>query len=114
VLATVEEGPAEAKDATPGGPAKAGGEVGETTVRLRGVRAEGDVVVVRAGDELTAARITYDPNSHWIRAAGTDDNPAVYTAGPGSRTAGREFLWNTKTWKMRVVGASGQASGGGR
>ena len=47
-------------------------------VQLRSVRAEGNVVVRRGGDELTAPRLTYDPVTHWIRAMGTDQTAAVY------------------------------------
>jgi hypothetical protein len=82
-------------------------------VQLRGVRADGNVVVVRADAELNAPRLTYDPLSHWIKADGTDQTPAVVTSGPrASGTEAREIYWNTQTWKLRVVDAVGRATPG--
>jgi hypothetical protein len=113
VIALLEDAPLPAGPA-PGEPVKAAGDIKAPPVRLRSVRAEGNVVVVRGGEELTAPRLTYDPQSHWIRAVGTDDVPAVFSAGRGNTTNAREFQWNTQTWKMRVVGAAGRAAGSGR
>ena len=115
VVALFEDAPPPPPEADARGEAvKAAGEMKASPVRLRTVRAEGRVVVVRGGEELTAPRITYDPLSHWIRAVGTDDVAAVFSNGRGNSTTGREFEWNTKTWKVKVTGAAGRASGAGR
>jgi hypothetical protein len=80
-------------------------------VQLRSVRAEGNVSVMRGGEELTAPRLVYDPISHWIRAIGTDQTSAVFAASnTGNTTSAREFQWNTQTWKMRVIGAAGRVT----
>jgi hypothetical protein len=100
--------PAHAPAPAPANPAM--GIVGPS-VQLRSVRVEGNVHVVRGTEELTAPRLTYDPISHWMRASGTDQTPAVFTSGPrGSGVTAREVVWNTKTWKIRAEGVSGRAA----
>jgi hypothetical protein len=82
------------------------------SVNLRSMRAEGNVNVVRGQDELNAPRLTYDPQSHWLRATGTEQTPAVFSSGPrGSGLTAREFFWNTDTWKIRAVDVTGRAPG---
>jgi hypothetical protein len=113
VVTTFEDAAAPAKGA--GAPVVAASkgalDMKAAPVQLRSVRAEGNVVVRRGGDELTAPRLTYDPVTHWIRAMGTDQTAAVYTpAGRGSGTTARGFEWNTQTWKIRVDNAAGRAA----
>ena len=113
VVATFEEVAAPAKGAAAAVPAasKSALDMKAAPVQLRSVRAEGNVVVRRGGDELTAPRLTYDPVTHWIRAMGTDQTAAVYSpAGRGNGTTAREFQWNTQTWKIRVSNAAGRAA----
>jgi hypothetical protein len=110
VIATLEDAP-QSDNAKPGEAVPAAGDMKAPPVRLRSVRAEGHTAVVRGTDELTAPRLTYDPQSQWIRAVGTDDTPAVFRAGQGGTTTGREFHWNTKTWKVKIVDAAGRATG---
>jgi hypothetical protein len=117
VVAIFEDAPKDAPK--PGAAAPAAGtskdaaDVNMPKVRLRSVRAEGDVMVNRDGDELVAPRLTFDPITHWIRAVGTPQNPAVYTqAGRAGTTTAREFHWNTQTWKMRIIDAAGRTAAG--
>jgi hypothetical protein len=82
------------------------------SVDLRSVRAEGNVNVVRGTEELNAPRLTYDPQSHWLRAMGTDQAPAVFSSGPrGNGLTARELQWNTDTWKIKAVDVTGRGAG---
>jgi hypothetical protein len=110
VVATFED--AKKPNGTASAPATpAGMGIGGPNVDLRSVRAEGNVNVVRGTEELNAPRLTYDPQSHWLRAMGTDQSPAVFTSGPrGSGLSARELQWNTDTWKVKAVDVSGRGS----
>jgi hypothetical protein len=114
VVATFEE----AKDkpgaaSAPAAPAKppAMGMNGPS-MDLRSVRAEGNVNVIRGTEELNAPRLTYDPQSHWITAMGTDQQPAVFSSGQrGNGLTARELQWNVDTWRIKAVDVSGRAAG---
>jgi hypothetical protein len=111
VVTTFEDVAAPAKGAPVPAASKSALDMKAAPVQLRSVRAEGNVVVRRGGDELTAPRLTYDPVTHWIRAMGTDQTAAVYSpAGRGDGTTAREFEWNTQTWKIRISNAAGRAA----
>jgi hypothetical protein len=113
VVATFED--AKKPDAAASRPAPAnpaGMGIGGPNVDLRSVRAEGSVNVVRGTEELNAPRLTYDPQSHWMRAMGTEQTPAVFTSGPrGNGLTARELQWNTDTWKIKAVDVTGRATG---
>jgi hypothetical protein len=96
-------------DATPKPPTPpVAGDDKTPKIQLRSIRAEGNVSVVRGTEELTAPRLTYDPITHWMRAIGMQNQPAVFTtAGGGDSISAKEFLWNTETWKMKVIDAYG-------
>lgn len=82
------------------------------SVDLRSVRCEGNVNVVRGGEELNAPRLTFDPQSHWLKATGTEQTPAVFSSGPRQNgLTARELLWNTKSWKLKAEGVTGRSSG---
>lgn len=82
----------------------------ESVLHLKNVMADGSVRVRRAGSELLADHIDYDPATHWMTARGTPNHPAVFNAADPSQSAIGEVLeWNTQTWNIRTRNTSIQS-----
>lgn len=109
VFATFEDKPGAA--GAPAAPAAPAADSKMPAVQLRSIRAEGNTNVIRGTEELSAPRLTYDPVSHVMKAIGTDQQSAIFTQNStNNSTTAREFQWNTETWKMKVIGATGRAT----
>jgi hypothetical protein len=82
------------------------------SVELKAVTAAGGVNVIRNGNELSAPGVTYDPRTDTITASGTDANRAVFSrAGRPDSMSARSFLWNTRTWEIKVIDGAASVSG---
>ena len=71
-------------------------------LQLKKLTAEGHIVVSRAGSQLSANRIDFDPTTHWMAASGTNDRPAVFDPGTGKTLSGKQLWWNTQTWDVKL------------
>ncbi len=79
---------------------RANGGDPSSALRLKHLRADGNVQVTRSGASLSSPRLDFDPGSNLLTATGTEREPGVFSSGvdTGVTQAG-EVEWNTQTWQ---------------
>jgi hypothetical protein len=83
---------------------------GPVALELKSLEATGHVQVDRGTQQLIASAIDFDPITHWMRARGTQWNPAAFNDSSRAQDSGTadEIWWNSQTWHHKFVNGTGR------
>lgn len=75
----------------------------ETAMQLTRLIADGNVAITRAGSNLFANQVDYDPITHWMIARGSTNHPAHYEdPDPKKSMTAGQMEWNTESWHIKM------------